>query len=87
MEISYAEYWEDLTALMEGGMEEDNRVTALIMYREIISQIIFHAGTFRQAGVGMEEMRGQLEQIRKKLTGWDGGRETDYVRTLMEEAE
>ncbi|MCD2492052.1 serine/threonine protein kinase [Lacrimispora sp. NSJ-141] len=89
MEISYAEYWKDLTALMEGGMEEDNRVTALIMYKEIISQTIFHAGTFRQAGVGREEMRGQLEQIRQKLTewGWNGEGETEYIRTLMEEAE
>lgn len=66
--VSYREYWDDLTALAAGNLvEEDNERTALILYQELTAQILSSASEFRRDGVTEEEMRAQLINIRKHL--------------------
>jgi serine/threonine-protein kinase len=78
--VTYRDYWEDLTALSEGDLTElDNERTALVMYEELVSQMIAHTTEFREAGVTDREMLEQLEQINIHL-------ESDF-ETLQEERE
>lgn len=66
--ITYRQYWDDLTALSEGNLVEiDNENTALIMYRELVSQIVSHAVEFKNDGVTGEEMDAQIENMESHL--------------------
>lgn len=50
--ITYREYWEDLTSLSEGNLVAmDNERTALVIYEELVSQIISRTPEFMDAGV------------------------------------
>lgn len=66
--VTYRQYWDDLSALSEGNLVEiDNANTALIMYRELVSQIVSHAAEFKRDGVTKEEMEERLAQIKRHL--------------------
>lgn len=66
--ITYRDYWEDLTALSEGNLVElDNERTALVMYQELVGQLISRTVEFQNAGVEREDMMLQLEQIEQHL--------------------
>lgn len=66
--VTYRDYWNDLTALSEGNLvEADNERTALIMYQELVSQVVSRAADFKQDGVTGEEMLAQMNSIRKHL--------------------
>lgn len=66
--VTYADYWEDLTALSEGNLvETDNERTALIMYQELVSQMVSRAADFQRDGVTFEEMQDQIKEIRQHL--------------------
>lgn len=66
--VTYADYWKDLTALSEGNLvETDNERTALIMYEELVCQMVSRAAEFRMDGVTYEEMQNQIEMIREHL--------------------
>lgn len=66
--ITYRQYWNDLTALSDGNLVEiDNENTALIMYWELASQIVSHTAEFKNDGVTQEEMESQLANIRSHL--------------------
>ena len=66
--ITYRDYWEDLTALSEGNLVElDNERTALVMYQEVVGQLISRTVEFQNAGVEREDMMLQLEQIEQHL--------------------
>lgn len=70
--VSYRDYWDDLVELTAGNLVEmDNPNTAIIMYREMTSQIISRADDFKNSGVTQSEMQEQLENIREHL-------ETDF---------
>ncbi|MCC8081503.1 MAG: serine/threonine protein kinase [Lachnospiraceae bacterium] len=70
--VSYRDYWDDLVELTAGNLVEmDNPNTAIIMYREMTSQIISRADDFKNSGVTQSEMHEQLENIREHL-------ETDF---------
>jgi serine/threonine-protein kinase len=67
--ITYRDYWDDLTELSEGNLVEvDNERTALVMYEELVSQIVSRTTEFRNAGVEEQEMLEQLESIREHLS-------------------
>lgn len=95
--VSYRDYWDDLTELLEGNLvEEDNERTALVMYREMAGQIVSRGARFRDAGVKKEEMLAQLvrieESLDKDFTRMDEGmqelvrRETEEVRQAAAQA-
>ncbi|MCC8029273.1 MAG: serine/threonine protein kinase [Lachnospiraceae bacterium] len=70
--VTYRDYWDDLVELTSGNLVEmDNANTAIIMYREMTSQIISRAEDFKDSGVTQSEMLEQLENIEAHL-------ETDF---------
>ena len=82
--VSARDYWEDLKALSEGDLvEEDNERTALVMYAELAGQIVSRAREFRDAGVGKEEMLEQLAQAEKRLDS-DFDQESFRTQPLLE---
>lgn len=66
--ITYREYWDDLVSLSEGNIvEDDNARTALVMYRELVSQVVSRTVEFKKAGVEQQEIMQQLESIEQHL--------------------
>lgn len=79
--ITYREYWEDLTSLSEGNLVVmDNERTALVIYEELVSQIISRTPEFMDAGVEKEEMLDQLEHVRDHLNSDFSGSPKDGIR-------
>ena len=77
--ISYADYWNDLVEITEGDIAtEDNTTTALMVYKEMVSQISKHSGEFKKAGITYEEITAQLDNIKTRL-------ETDIITTPEDE--
>lgn len=66
--VTYRDYWNDLVALSEGNLvEADNERTALIMYQELVSQVVSRAADFKRDGVTQEEMQAQMTNIKQHL--------------------
>ena len=66
--ISYGQYWADLSALTRGNLvAEDNARTALVMYQELVGQVITRGAEFQKAGVEREELESALQEISKRL--------------------
>ena len=66
--VTYQDFWKDLTLASVGNLvEEDNVRTALVMYEELVSQMITNTVNFQNAGVKKEEMLLQIEQIENHL--------------------
>lgn len=66
--ITYRDYWDDLVALSEGNLvEADNERTALILYQELVTQIVSRASDFKRDGVTQEEMQAQMDNITQHL--------------------
>lgn len=71
--ITYRDYWKDLEVLSAGNLvEADNERTALIMYQEIVSQVVSKAAEFKRDGVTREEMQEKIISIKQHL-------ETDFA--------
>lgn len=96
--VDYKQYWEDLVEVSAGNIVmTDNERTAVVVYEELIGQVLFHGESFLDAGVGVDRIREQLAQIRTHLqqdfTGKDlGGADAfleikDRLIQQMEEAE
>ena len=65
-QITYMDYWQDLMALMADDIAgQDNIVTELRLYNEIVYQICTHYDAFKEAGVTKEEMQTTLQNIRQ----------------------
>lgn len=77
--VTYRDYWNDLVALSEGNLvEADNERTALIMYQELVSQVVSRAADFKRDGVSQEEMQAQMTNIKQHLqTDFNGLNELD----------
>lgn len=70
--VTYRDYWNDLTELSAGNLVAiDNEKTALIMYQELVAQIVSRTTDFKNGGVTREEMEAQLSNIESHL-------ETDF---------
>ena len=68
VKISYRDYWNDLIRLSCGNLvKEDNARTAVVMYGELLSQIISKTVEFKDAGVGKAEVEEQIFNIEQHL--------------------
>lgn len=66
--IGYREYWDDLVEVVAGNIaQEDNVITALIVYREMAYQMYVNTVHFKDAGVTKEEMLQQITVIEAGL--------------------
>ena len=66
--ISFRQYWDDLYALSSGNIaEDDNKVTALVMYKELLYQISMRASDFMRAGVSKAEMEKALYEVQDHM--------------------
>ena len=66
--VTYRNYWDDLVRLSQGNLvEQDNERTALVMYEEVVGQIVSRAAAFINDGVLEEEMINELNRIKKHL--------------------
>ncbi len=66
--VTYEDYWEDLKEISQGNLvEEDNARTALVIYEEMLVQIITNTGLFLAAGVTQEDMRTQIANLETHL--------------------
>lgn len=66
--FSYKEYWDDLVLLASGDIaKEDNLKTALIIYRELTSQILTHISDFKNAGVPKDSVEKELEMVKDRV--------------------
>lgn len=66
--VSYRQYWDDLVAASEGDIASlDNETTALIIYKELASQIYINVNKFHKDGVTQDEMKTQLDNIESHL--------------------
>ena len=66
--ITYRDYWNDLVDLTAGNLVSiDNAKTALIMYKELITQIVSRANEFQKDGVMRNEMLDQMNNIEQHL--------------------
>jgi serine/threonine-protein kinase len=65
---SYKTFWEDLEAVCEGNIcELDNPTTALIIYKEMASQITINADKFNRDGVSYDKMDLALYEIEEHV--------------------
>ena len=87
-QVSYKDYWEDLKSLTTGNLvEEDNERTALVMYKEILYQVIMHASKFAKAGVPLDDMNATLDDIHFHLeTDFDSYADEDGILKEMQVA-
>lgn len=85
--ITYRQYWNDIVELSTGNLVEiDNANTALIMYRELTSQIVSNTVEFKNDGVTREEMEIQLSNIEKHLAS-DFGQISESNQASVQESQ
>ncbi len=61
--VSFQDYWRDLILASEGNLvEEDNERTAIVVYEEVLSQILSKTADFQRSGIPKEEL---IQEIRK----------------------
>lgn len=74
-QVSYMDYWKDLKELTKGNLASvDVPKTAIVMYCEMVTQIINRSGDFLAAGVTVQEMEAQIDDIEGRL-------DTDFTET------
>ena len=84
--MTYRDYWNDLTAASEGNLvETDNERTAIVMYEELLGQIITKTMEFKNAGIEKEEMLLQIENIKMHLRQDFKNSEESVKKVLDEE--
>ena len=66
--ISYKDYWNDIVLLASGDIvKDDNLKTGLVVYKELVSQILLHANDFKNAGIKKDEVESELEMVELRL--------------------
>lgn len=88
-EASYSDYWQDMMSLVDSGVaSQDNKITELRLYNEIVYQIYSRTEQFKeQAGLTREEMEEALNRITENvevLNPDSSGTEGD-LKTSIEE--
>ena len=76
-----------MTAVAEGNITEiDNANTALVIYKELASQICVNASNFYSAGISISDMELQLLNIEQHVADEvDSVEETDRIKELKAE--
>ena len=86
--VTYSEYWTDLTAVSEGNIvKEDNARTALVMYEELIGQMISNTVNFRNAGVTKEELQEEIKRVETHLKDDFSEIDQAVAKTIKNEVE
>lgn len=69
-EVTYADYWNDLMSLYESDIAgQDNRITELRLYNEIVYQINKSYTEFKnQAGLSQKTLEDVIDDIEKKVS-------------------
>lgn len=71
-EVSYADYWYDMCALMEAEVTDlDYARIELGLYTDIVTQIFNNASKFREAGISQEQMEQMLDDILNRMSTMD----------------
>lgn len=67
--VSYRDYWKDLDELTSDNLVELNgEKTALVMYKELVSQIKQNPLNFKAAGVSKADLLNKLNETENRLT-------------------
>lgn len=67
-EGSFEKLWEDLSAIITSDLaEEDNNITALVIYNFMANQLVLHAQDFKDAGITEQDMMDQIELIKESI--------------------
>lgn len=67
-QVSYGDYWRDLTGLLKAGIaERDNEITKLRLYDEIVYQICTNYVAFKESGISKEEIEQTLTYIEDEV--------------------
>lgn len=86
--VSYKEFWEDIVYLSRlEAAEEDNVITALHIWNEIITLQYTYMWEFQKADVTEEEMNYVIEQIQKEIGNIQKEEESESVHRLKAEIE
>ncbi|QFJ53733.1 serine/threonine protein kinase [Pseudobutyrivibrio xylanivorans] len=88
-QVDYNEYWNDLKAVCNGDIaKEDNANTALVIYKEMASQICVNFQNFAKSGVTYSDMELQLlnieQHVKSDIKGTDA-ESSDRVKELEQE--
>ena len=60
--VKYKQFWDDLCTIADGNIaEEDNAVTAMMIYGEIAHQVYDNSGKLMSAGVTYEDMNNEID--------------------------
>ena len=72
-EVTYADYWTDLMSLYESDIAgQDNRITELRLYNEIVYQINKSYTEFKnQAGLSQKTLEDVINEIEKRVEGME----------------
>ena len=72
-EVTYADYWNDLMSLYESDIAgQDNRITELRLYNEIVYQINKSYTEFKnQAGLSQKTLEDVINEIEKRVEGME----------------
>ncbi len=87
--VDYKQYWDDLVAVSSGNIAKiDNANTALIIYKEMASQIYTNLQNFAKSGVSYSDMELQLinmeKHVKEDIAGTDA-EENEMVKELEAE--
>lgn len=87
-EVSYADYWNDLMSLFDSDVAgQDNAVTELRLYNEIVYQIYTRTVEFKnEAGVTREMMEKALDDITARISvmSFDGSTQENELKQMIE---
>lgn len=88
-EVSYSDYWYDLMALFDSGVAgQDNVITELRLYNEIVYQIYTRTVEFRnEAGISQASMEKALDDITARMSAMllDNNRQAQELKATIED--
>lgn len=82
--VNYKEYWDDLVSVTDGNITEiDNATTALVIYKEMASQICVNVNQFKMAQVSLDDMEAQLRNIETHIAEDINGTEAENSNRVV----
>ncbi|MBO4389245.1 MAG: serine/threonine protein kinase [Lachnospiraceae bacterium] len=86
--VSFADYWLDLQSLTTGNIvDEDNSYTAVMMYKQLLSELTNYSWKFRRAGVAQEDIKALLDEVDSRLDTDFQGISDEYILNSISELE
>lgn len=82
--VNYKDYWDDLVSVTDGNIAEiDNATTALVIYKEMASQICINVNQFKMAQISLEDMETQLSNIETHIAEDINGTEAENSNRVV----